>query len=286
MCNAEEPPPEPWIPIRPFSERVDGRPSRCTLPFLGTIRSFCHVPENVDFRLPLEGERADEPPEGFFTLYEEHLMRARLWFPILLVIVEFLNRLEVSISQISPRGIKHLVGLLVLGYERGMELTADYLEAFLTLSRVGTDRLYGLKSRTHMEVLKGFPQDGCGWKSYFFYVRLDQASVAVECLPSFRRLWETGVHNPIPPFPEDLCIVRDLLRGGPLFWGHFSPERVRAAVEAHRFRFSSSIDNVMEASFEDTSLSTVYAAGRSSDRGSLDAEEDGEPTVEDPIWMD
>ncbi|CAN7120489.1 unnamed protein product [Brassica rapa subsp. narinosa] len=191
MCNAEEPPPEPWIPMRHFSERVVGRPSRCTLPFLGTIRSFCHVPENVDFRLPLEGERADEPPEGFFTLYEEHLMRARLWFPIPLVIVEFLNRLEVSI-----------------------------------------------------------------------------------------------IHNPIPPFPEDLCIVRDLLRGGPLFWGHFSPERVRAAVEAHRFRFSSSIDNVMEASFEDTSLSTVYAAGRSSGRGSLDAEEDGEPTVEDPIWMD
>ncbi|CAN7106428.1 unnamed protein product [Brassica rapa subsp. narinosa] len=47
-------------------------------------------------------------------------MRARLWFPIPSVIVEFLNRLEVSISQISPRGIKHLVGLLVLGYERGI----------------------------------------------------------------------------------------------------------------------------------------------------------------------
>ena len=77
-CNVEEPPPEPWVPVRPFSERVVGRPSRCTLPFLGTVRSFCHVPENVDFRLPIEGERADEPPEGFFTLYEEHLMRARL----------------------------------------------------------------------------------------------------------------------------------------------------------------------------------------------------------------
>ncbi|CAG7870156.1 unnamed protein product [Brassica rapa] len=62
--------------MRPFKERVVGRPSRCTLPFLGTVRSFCHVPENVDFRLPLEGERDDEPPEGFFTLYEEHLMRA------------------------------------------------------------------------------------------------------------------------------------------------------------------------------------------------------------------
>ncbi|CAG7863671.1 unnamed protein product [Brassica rapa] len=83
-------------------------------------------------------------------------MRARLWFPIPSVIVEFLNRLEVSISQISSRGIKHLVGLLVLGYERGIELTAEYLEAFLTLSRVGTDRLYGFRPRTFMEVLKGF----------------------------------------------------------------------------------------------------------------------------------
>ncbi|CDY12015.1 BnaAnng02000D [Brassica napus] len=192
MCNVEGPLPESWVPMRPFSERVVGRPSRCTLPFLGTIRSFCHVPENVDFRLPLEGERADEAPEGFFNLYEEHLMRARQWFPIPSVIVEFLNRLEVLISQISPRGIKHLIGLLVLGYERGMELTADYLEAFLTLSRVGADRLYGFKPRTFMEVLKGFPQGDCGWKTYFFYVRLDQASVAADCLLSFRRLWGVG----------------------------------------------------------------------------------------------
>ena len=108
------------------------------------------------------------------------------------VIVEFLNRLEVSISQISPRGIKHLVGLLFLGYDRGMELTVDYLEAFLTLSQVGTDRLYGFKPRTYMEVQRGFSQGDRGWKSYFFYVRLDQASAAVECLPSFRRLWGVG----------------------------------------------------------------------------------------------
>ncbi|CAF2134299.1 unnamed protein product, partial [Brassica napus] len=147
---------------------------------------------NVNFGLPLEGERADEPPEGFFTLYEEHLMRARLWFPIPSVIVEFLNRLKVSIRQISPRGIKHLVGLLVLGYEQGIELTAEYLEAFLTLSHVGTDRLYGFRQRTFMEVLKGFPQGDRGWKSYFSDVRLDQASVAAECLPSFRRLWGVG----------------------------------------------------------------------------------------------
>ncbi|KAH0848991.1 hypothetical protein HID58_091613 [Brassica napus] len=113
--------------------------------------------------------------------------------------------------------------------------------------------------------------------------RLDQASVAVECLPSFRRLWG-GVHNPIPPFLEDLCVVRNLLRGGQLLWGYFSPERVRAAVETHRSCFSSSIDDDMGVFFEDTSLPAVYATGQSSGQRPPDAEDDAEPTVEDPVF--
>ncbi|CAF2133847.1 unnamed protein product [Brassica napus] len=120
ICNVEEPPPEPWVPMRPFSERVIGRPSRCTLPFLGTVRSFLHNP---------------------FLLFRK------------------------------------------------------------------------------------------------------------------------------------ICASSET----------FSVVRVRAAVEAHRSRFSSSIDNDMGASFEDTSLSAVYATWQSSGRGSLDAEDDGEPTVEDPV---
>ncbi|KAF2544907.1 hypothetical protein F2Q70_00021786 [Brassica cretica] len=221
-------------------------------------------------------DRADKPPEGFFTLYEEHLIRARLWFPIPSVIVEFLNRLEVSISQISPRGIKHLVGLLVLGYERGIELTAEYLEAFLIKSRVGTDRLYSFRPRTFMEVLKGFPQGDRGWKSYFFFT-LDWIKPRLP-RSAFPHLGD--LYNPIPPFLEDLCVVRN----GPLFWGYFSPERVRAAVETHRSRFSSSIDDGMGVFFEDTSLPTVYAIGQSSGQRPPDAEDDAEASVEDPIF--
>ncbi|KAH0853873.1 hypothetical protein HID58_092798 [Brassica napus] len=168
LSNVEEPPPEPWVPVRPFSERVIGRPSRCTLPFLGTV-------------------------------------------------------------------------------------------------------------------LKGFPQGDRGWKSYF---TLDwiKPRLPWSAFPRLGDCGGVGVHNPIPPFLEDLCVVRNLLRGGPLLWGYFSPERVRAAVETHRSCFSSSIDDDMGVFFEDTSLPAVYATGQSSGQRPPDAEDDAEPTVEDPVF--
>ncbi|KAH0851703.1 LOW QUALITY PROTEIN: hypothetical protein HID58_091004, partial [Brassica napus] len=121
LSNVEEPPPEPWVPVRPFSERVIGRPSRCTLPFLGTTAYFDGGPERI--------------PSG------------RSWMEELLF-------------------------------------------------------LHWIKPRLPWSAFP--PLGDCG---------------------------EVGVHNPIPPFLEDLCVVRNLLRGGPLLWGYFSPERVRAAVE-------------------------------------------------------
>ncbi|CDY68954.1 BnaAnng28920D [Brassica napus] len=49
-------------------------------------------------------------------------------------------------------------------------------------------------------------------------------------------------------------------------------------------RTSSRAVGSHEAFFgKDTSLPAVYATGQSSGRGSLDAEDDGEPTVEDPV---
>ena len=92
------------------------------------------------------------------------------------------------------------------------------------------------------------------------------------------------MHNPIPPFPEDLFVVRNLLRGGPLFWGNFSPERVRSAVETHRSRFSSTTDDDMGMFFEDISSPAIYATAQSSGRRLLDAEDDVDPIIEDPVF--
>ncbi|KAL0702485.1 hypothetical protein Bca4012_058607 [Brassica carinata] len=189
-CGAEVPPPEPWTNVRPRAERITGEPSRSTYPFLDTVRNFCQVPEDVVFRLPRDRERADAPPQGWFTLYEAQMMRSRLLFPIPPIVVEVINCFDVLISQISPSGLKHLIGLLTLSFKRGVNLSTDHVEAFLGLRRTSVDCLYVFKPRSYMEIVRGLPNDGPRRRECFFFIRLNGASVADECLPIFKCSWE------------------------------------------------------------------------------------------------
>ncbi|KAF3516212.1 hypothetical protein DY000_02060991 [Brassica cretica] len=83
----------------------------------------------------------------------------------------------------------HLIGILVLSYEHGLSLTVDHFEALL---RSGT------QTRT-------------GWFLGISYA----ASVEESCIPLFRRLPnDCPFINPLTPFPEDIIVMRDLLRNG------------------------------------------------------------------------
>ncbi|KAF2588317.1 hypothetical protein F2Q70_00038552 [Brassica cretica] len=109
MGHVELPKPVIWHPSRFRVNPVDDCPSMSCLNGLDAIRSFCRVSESVEFCLPVAGEVAESPPDGYFTCFEPYLMQCHLWFPLPEADVQLFSRFGLAIGQVSPRGLQHVV---------------------------------------------------------------------------------------------------------------------------------------------------------------------------------
>lgn len=79
----------------------------CTEDSLRDLKARFGFSEGIELRLPTPNERVDDPPEGFFTLYEGFFYHCYLWLPIPRPILAFLWSYKIAVSQITTRGLRY-----------------------------------------------------------------------------------------------------------------------------------------------------------------------------------
>ncbi|XP_024016316.1 uncharacterized protein At3g60930, chloroplastic-like [Eutrema salsugineum] len=203
------------------------------------------ISEAVEFVVPEKNDRADKPAENHFTLYEAFFELCFLWFPIPGVILEYLWKHGISIGQIMPRGLRHMIGILVRSFEYGLDIELNHLLNLLEIRKALKGDKFYISNKSNRRIIGGFPSKDQFWTERFFYVLVNEASVGEDYVHKTKTAWGQLVWNILPPISDDLFVVRDSLAARRVNWRkHFSFERVeRARAILARVPVSSSSSN-------------------------------------------
>ncbi|KAG7599385.1 hAT-like transposase RNase-H fold [Arabidopsis suecica] len=162
----------------------------CTEDSLRDLKAQFGFSEGVELRLPTPNERADDPPEGFFTLYEGFFYHCYLWLPIPRPILAFLWSYKIALSQITTRGLRHLIGILVRSIETVNFVDLSHLRHLLEIRRIpGPVERFYISPRPNRRVIGGFPSKDEKYTDHFFFVALNEYSIHEDYLGRVVGTW-------------------------------------------------------------------------------------------------
>ncbi|XP_024010378.1 uncharacterized protein At3g60930, chloroplastic-like [Eutrema salsugineum] len=217
----------------PRVKRQKPDPPGSTLSSLESLEALRHrfgISEAVEFVVPEKSDRADKPPENHFTLYEAFFELCFLWFPIPGVILEYLWKHGISIGQIMPRGLRHMIGILVRSLECCLDIELNHLLNLLEIRKAPKGNRFYISNKPKRRIIGGFPNKDQFWTERFFYVLVNEASVGEDYVHRTKTAWGPLVRCYLPPIPDDLFTVRDSLSAWKVNWRkNFTLERVEKA---------------------------------------------------------
>ncbi|XP_024009960.1 uncharacterized protein At3g60930, chloroplastic-like [Eutrema salsugineum] len=197
----------------------------CSLESLEALRHRFGMSEAVEFVVPEK-----KPPENHFTLYEAFFELCFLWFPITGVILEYPWKHGISIGQIMPRGLRHMIGILVRSFECGLDIEPNHLLNLLEIRKAPKGNRFYISNKAKRRIIGGFPSKDQFWTERFFYVLVNEASVGEDYVQRNKTAWGPLVRCFLPPIPDDLFTVRDSLSARKVNWRkNFTLERVEKA---------------------------------------------------------
>lgn len=153
------------------------------------LRRVCNIQSGVEIIVPTPRENPENVPEGYCSAYEYYFYHCGLQFPIPNILVRFLAKNSLCLSQLCPNSIRQLVGLIVTANGSGSRLHLRDIFRLVRYRRNGSrPGTVSYTPRSGREIVKGLPDhDGDWWTSYFYF-KVDASSVEPNC-PPFLTSW-------------------------------------------------------------------------------------------------
>ncbi|KAG2247140.1 hypothetical protein Bca52824_086768 [Brassica carinata] len=193
-----------------------------------------------------------------------------LIFPIPEPILEVLPELGLSLTQLLPNFLRHLVAFLVKAREEGLGFClSEFRQLVLVKRNKQNPGTFLVSPRPGRHVIEDIPYRDEKWREQFFVFKMDRASMGDFDFSQLPRCWaENIVPSGSSSMSDEICGLMRVLRRGRSNWSTFDRTRIQTVfalpVRTERAPLVEESENEAEHSQEVVATPSVQT--QSSDR--------------------
>ncbi|KAG5388413.1 hypothetical protein IGI04_029954 [Brassica rapa subsp. trilocularis] len=166
---------------------------------------------------------------GYYRAYLSFSHSCGLIFPIPEPILEILAEHGLSLSQLFPNFLRHIIAFLVKAREEGLAFGVSEFRQFILVKRNNqTPGTFLVSPRPGRHVIEHIPYRDEKWREQFFVFRMDRASMGDF---NFSRLSRRWAENIIPAgsssMLDEICGMMRILRRCRSNWFTFDQTRIQ-----------------------------------------------------------
>ncbi|XP_056847470.1 uncharacterized protein LOC130498125 [Raphanus sativus] len=166
------------------------------------------------------------------TIKQEHIEKLYSAFGVdHAVLLEILADLGISLTQLCPNLLRHLLAILVRAREEMLLFELEELHSLYLIKRNQKNPGTFLASpRPGLHVIGGAPYRDDQWRDQFFVFKVDSSTVGDFDFSLLPRHWaETIAHPRVSPVSDQLRGMVAVWKRGDTDWSSFTRERIRTS---------------------------------------------------------
>ncbi|KAG7599519.1 hypothetical protein ISN44_As06g037010 [Arabidopsis suecica] len=216
--------------------------SESTVDSLDDLRRLCHIPPEVEMIVPEPFESPESGREGYCCAYEIYFKGCGLFFPLLEILLTYLNHLGIAFSQMSPNMLRYLLCTFTVAAEAGYSLGLCELLELFQARESRTSGYYALYPIADRSLIDSLPLKDNAWRKFWFFFRIN--SFTIQSSSELLRVnWSLNLGPQIRPAPSInfLNFYKAVLER-PVNWNSFTLERIHGAGFSVRMGLTKLVD--------------------------------------------